>query len=97
MCLGNKSRRERVAPPPALESRRDYFFFFFAAFFVAKTLTSLRNSRNSQGHPEWTTTSSIASKVFGPTFRKRLSRFSDVATDVSGVLPLICKPPSTSL
>jgi hypothetical protein len=38
-------RRERVASPPALESRRAYFFFFFAAFFVAKTLTSLRNSQ----------------------------------------------------
>lgn len=39
--------------------------------------------------------SSGASNVFGPTLRKRLSRFSDVATDVSGVLPLICRPPSS--
>jgi hypothetical protein len=28
---------------PGVEPRRGYFFFFFAAFFVAKTLTSLRD------------------------------------------------------
>jgi hypothetical protein len=77
---------------PDAESRRDfYFFFFFAAFFVAKTLTSLHNpiSLWAVCYTAWTSMSSIASKVFGPTFRKRLSRFNDVATDVSGVFPLI--------
>ncbi len=33
--------------------------------------------------------SSMASNVLGPTFLKRLSRFREVATEVSGVFPLI--------
>ena len=37
--------------------------------------------------------SSNASKAFGPTFLKRLSRFSGVATEVRGVFPLIWIPP----
>ncbi len=77
---------------------RAYFFFFFAAFFVAKTLTSLHKLVGQlisiENYTASVNDSWIASKVLGLTFLKRLSRFSEVATEVSGVLPLICNPPS---
>lgn len=36
----------------------------------------------------------LISNVLGPTLRKRGSRFKDVATDVTGVFPLMGIPPS---
>ncbi len=87
-----KKRRERVASLPAMvQAGQTYFFFFDVAFFfVANILTSLRQLQIRR--PRYTASvndSDTASKVLGPTFLKRLSRLRDVATEVSGVFPLI--------
>ena len=92
-CQQKKKRRERVASPPAMvQAGQTYFFFFVlvAFFFVANILTSLRQLQIRR--PRYTASvsdSDTASKVLGPTFLKRLSRLRDVATEVSGVFPLI--------
>lgn len=43
IVVREKRTPEASGLTPGVEPRRGYFFFFFAAFFVAKTLTSLRD------------------------------------------------------
>jgi len=37
------------SPTPGVYNGQDYFFFFFAAFFVAKSLTPLRQNSKDTG------------------------------------------------
>jgi hypothetical protein len=75
-------------------------FFFGAAFFfvAANSLTPFQIIQSCPLLAGQTALvkdlSWLTSNVFGPTLRKRGSRFKDVATEVTGVFPRIGIPPS---